>query len=178
MCTEKFINKPTGVSQTFGRDSTSWSISVCNSHYNSKIQMPYSISVLDEMHSWNYIYKNRRNITYEEKYIFKYKATNDTESCKKLIINGIKIKIEASKKASKFNLYVHETGYSYSMFRLTIPQEIFLYETYIMLHNEIFQQLPTDEDCTIEEASYDSCFNNFLRQKMNESAGCILKNAR
>ena len=180
-CIGKIIQTPTGTFQTFGRDvdNTSYSVTVCYPYYNAKVKIP-KISVKDENNKWHYICKSKYCIS--EKFVYKYKDYNGTESCGTFPINGKQIRIETSKKsyvhssAIRLLLYIHETGSSHSMVRLGIPKAAFMVQTNMLLKNDIFKQMPT-KDCTeTDSETYDSCINNFLKEKMNKSVGCILEN--
>ena len=177
-CIGKIIQTPTGTFQTFGRDvdNTSYSVTVCYPDYLAKVKIP-RISVKDENNKWHYICKSEIWNCISEKFVYKHKENNNTEACGTFPINGKQIRIEPSNKVYRnIIIYIHETGSFHSMFRLGIPKAAFMVQTNMLLKNDIFKQMPT-KDCTeTDSETYDSCINNFLKEKMNKSVGCILKN--
>ena len=181
ICTGKIIDKPTGTLQTLKEiDNISYSITICSPNYNANLKIP-PLSVKDINGTWNDICTKKGCNRKLEKFVSKYKDYDDTESCETLPIYGKQVRIETQKrmyaKSKTIILYVHETGSFHSEFRLSIPNEALTLQTTILLTNEIFKQLPNENCIETEAESFDSCFNNFLQLKMNESAGCIIRNA-
>ena len=176
ICLVKILEKPTGTFQTFGSnmDNTSISISFCTNGFDSNVKVPEYIFMMDNEKQWKRVNKG----SYTDRFVFKFKGNNDTESCLTYAIFGKQVKfgdrLYNFQRKPKTFLYLHETGFFHSEFKLMINYERLTTQNRMLINMEISKPIPS-EDCTINTETYDLCFNNFLRQKMNES-GCVLEN--
>lgn len=63
-------------------------------------------------------------------------------------------------------------GYFQSVFRLKIPHAAFLSQTHLVLNVMELKQLENGE-CS-PEGMYDDCYNNEIKEMVNNTLGCIL----
>ena len=105
------------------------------------------------------------------------KATNNVLSCISYELFGKQLELRKEYIEMLFEqnmAFIHETGNFNSVFTIKLPLlEAFQAETHMILNGEILEQIE-NEDCSFKE-TFDNCYNDEKRLRMNTSRGCILE---
>lgn len=177
-------DKPIGTLQLFGKnlENVTYSVAFCYSSYFSKTTPMFLNGWYNEGRNWKRICSNRNCERKINKFVIKQTATNVTQSCVSIPLGEDFIRLESrlsNKKGNKLpNIYIYQTGSIYSTFKLIIKATHNYNHQKLIVKNDIIKHMPSDGDrCWLwQDISYDECFVMFMKLKMNESCGCILKN--
>ena len=174
-CVTKLAENPTGTSSRLD-PTTNLSITFCQEGHQGNIQKPIQIVYQKKNKLLVLLEKGKDNGNISEKFMFMTKQDVPVR-CESYTIQGELVRFSQEFKSSvETKVFLHETGYFRSIFKVLIPRYYYQYEVNLIMTVEQLKQLP-NQNCR-DDIAFDDCMNFNVKQRVNNSLGCIFSNMR